>query len=88
MILKTAYIQLHWIHQKGMIFLLEESGKTFQLENGISMWVVGDQLRKGAALNAIQIAEVLISKKNVTIILTIKLYNVKGYTNNQYLKLL
>jgi aspartate-semialdehyde dehydrogenase len=30
------------------------------VENGISMWVVGDQLRKGAALNAIQIAEVLI----------------------------
>jgi aspartate-semialdehyde dehydrogenase len=32
-------------------------------ENGINMWVVGDQLRKGAALNAIQIAEVLINKK-------------------------
>lgn len=31
------------------------------VENGISMWVVGDQLRKGAALNAIQIAEGLIS---------------------------
>lgn len=29
-------------------------------ENGIVMWVVGDQLRKGAALNAIQIAEELI----------------------------
>lgn len=29
---------------------------------GISLWVVGDQLRKGAALNAIQIAEVLIGK--------------------------
>jgi len=27
--------------------------------NGICMWVVGDQLRKGAALNAIQIAELL-----------------------------
>ncbi len=32
------------------------------VENGISMWVVGDQLRKGAALNAIQIAEELIKK--------------------------
>ena len=32
------------------------------IENGISMWVVGDQLRKGAALNAIQIAEELISR--------------------------
>ena len=27
---------------------------------GLSLWVVGDQLRKGAALNAVQIAEVLI----------------------------
>lgn len=32
------------------------------VENGISMWVVGDQLRKGAALNAIQIAEELIDR--------------------------
>lgn len=31
-------------------------------ENSLSMWVVGDNLRKGAALNAIQILE-LISKK-------------------------
>ena len=29
------------------------------VENGITMWVVADNLRKGAALNAIQIAEVL-----------------------------
>lgn len=33
------------------------------IKNGISMWVVGDQLRKGAALNAIQIAEELIACK-------------------------
>ena len=30
------------------------------VENGLSMWVVSDNLRKGAALNAIQIAEELI----------------------------
>ena len=29
------------------------------LDNGIALWVVGDQLWKGAALNAIQIAELL-----------------------------
>jgi aspartate-semialdehyde dehydrogenase len=29
------------------------------VENGLSMWVVSDNLRKGAALNAVQIAEVL-----------------------------
>ncbi|MFH1877339.1 MAG: aspartate-semialdehyde dehydrogenase [Candidatus Omnitrophota bacterium] len=30
------------------------------VKNGLNMWVVADNLRKGAALNAIQIAEVLI----------------------------
>ena len=29
------------------------------VDNGLSMWVVSDNLRKGAALNAVQIAEVL-----------------------------
>ncbi|MGB9766768.1 MAG: aspartate-semialdehyde dehydrogenase [Sulfurihydrogenibium sp.] len=29
-------------------------------ENGLSMWIVGDNLRKGAATNAVQIAELLI----------------------------
>jgi aspartate-semialdehyde dehydrogenase len=29
------------------------------IKNGISMWVVSDNIRKGAALNAIQIAELL-----------------------------
>ena len=29
------------------------------LENGLTLWVVGDQLLKGAALNAVQIAELL-----------------------------
>jgi len=32
------------------------------LENGLNFWVVGDQLRKGAALNAVQIAELLIDR--------------------------
>ena len=30
------------------------------IENGINMWIVADNLRKGAALNAVQIAEHLI----------------------------
>lgn len=34
----------------------------YTVPSGISLWVVGDQLRKGAALNAVQIAEVLINK--------------------------
>lgn len=32
------------------------------LENGLSLWICGDQLWKGAALNAIQIAELLHTK--------------------------
>lgn len=32
------------------------------IENGINMWIVADNLRKGAALNAVQIAEALIGK--------------------------
>jgi aspartate-semialdehyde dehydrogenase len=33
------------------------------VENGLVMWVVSDNLRKGAALNAIQIAESMINRK-------------------------
>jgi aspartate-semialdehyde dehydrogenase len=33
------------------------------VENGLMMWIVSDNLRKGAALNAIQIAECLINRK-------------------------
>jgi len=31
--------------------------------NGLSFWCVGDQIKKGAALNAVQIAEYLIKEK-------------------------
>lgn len=34
----------------------------FTVENGLVMWVVSDNLRKGAALNAVQIAEVLAAR--------------------------
>ena len=30
------------------------------LENGLQFWCVGDQIRKGAALNAVQIARLLL----------------------------
>ena len=33
--------------------------KDAAMKNGLSFWVVGDQLLKGAALNTVQIAEVL-----------------------------
>jgi aspartate-semialdehyde dehydrogenase len=33
------------------------------VENGLVLWVVSDNLRKGAALNTVQIAECLINRK-------------------------
>ncbi|UXN03714.1 aspartate-semialdehyde dehydrogenase [Bartonella sp. HY406] len=36
------------------------------VENGLSFWVVADNLRKGAALNAVQIAELLVAKGLLT----------------------
>jgi len=35
------------------------------VENGLAMWVVSDNLRKGAALNAVQIAELLVARNLV-----------------------
>ena len=39
--------------------------KNLACEQGINMWVVSDNLRKGAALNAIQIAEKLITYNRI-----------------------
>jgi aspartate-semialdehyde dehydrogenase len=36
------------------------------VENGLSMWVVSDNLRKGAALNTVQIAETVINRRLIT----------------------
>jgi aspartate-semialdehyde dehydrogenase len=36
--------------------------KDTSIENGLNLWIVADNIRKGAALNAVQIAEILIEK--------------------------
>lgn len=36
--------------------------KDLAIDNALNLWVVGDQVRKGAALNAVQIAELLVAK--------------------------
>ena len=36
--------------------------KDFTLPNGLNMWIVADNLLKGAALNAVQIAELLVAR--------------------------
>jgi aspartate-semialdehyde dehydrogenase len=33
------------------------------VENGLAMWIVSDNLRKGAALNTVQIAELIVNRK-------------------------
>ena len=57
-------------HEDGFITPVECAGEDnvfvsriredSSVENGLNLWVVADNLRKGAALNAVQIAEVLI----------------------------
>ena len=37
--------------------------RDFTIDNGINLWVVADNVRKGAATNAIQIAELLYKNK-------------------------
>ncbi|MEE1303363.1 MAG: aspartate-semialdehyde dehydrogenase, partial [Bacteroidales bacterium] len=36
--------------------------KDESIENGLNLWIVADNLRKGAATNAVQILEYLTSK--------------------------
>ena len=56
-------------HEDGFVTPVECAGEDnvfvsriredISVENGLNLWVVADNLRKGAALNAVQIAEVL-----------------------------
>jgi aspartate-semialdehyde dehydrogenase len=72
---RTAYVGKHGIQlmddpaNKIFPVPLDTTGKddclvgrireNIVLENALDLWVVGDQVRKGAALNAVQIAEIL-----------------------------
>ncbi len=38
--------------------------RDFSIENGVNLWVVADNIRKGAAANAVQIAAEYIKKSN------------------------
>lgn len=59
-------------HEDGFVTPLECAGEDnvfisriredISVENGLSFWVVADNLRKGAALNAVQIAELLVKR--------------------------
>ena len=47
--------------------------------NGLELWLCGDQIRKGAALNAVQIAELLIPKKWLQIKLSLLIHYLEEY---------
>ena len=47
-----------------MKFLFGRIRRDFSVENGINLWVVADNIRKGAATNAVQIMEGLINEKH------------------------
>ena len=48
-----------------MMFSLVEFVKTYQILTELPFWCVSDQIKKGAALNAVQIAEYMIEQKLV-----------------------
>ena len=52
---------IHIIHGEGTDDVFVGSiRKDLTIENGMNLWIVADNIRKGAALNSIQIAELLI----------------------------
>jgi aspartate-semialdehyde dehydrogenase len=51
-------------HDKDEVFV-GRIRRDFSLPKSINMWIVADNLRKGAATNAIQIAETILKKKFV-----------------------
>ena len=57
----NEYVTPQEISGKDDVFV-SRLRRDFTVDNGLSLWCVSDNLRKGAALNAIQIAEMLIEK--------------------------
>ena len=50
-----------WAHEKDEVFVGRIRRDETQ-PNTLNMWIVSDNLRKGAATNAVQIAEYLVEK--------------------------
>jgi len=49
-------------HEKDEVFV-GRIRRDFTIENGLNLWIVADNLRKGAATNAVQIAEYIVNSK-------------------------
>jgi aspartate-semialdehyde dehydrogenase len=59
---KQIYPMPLWAHEKDEVFVGRLRRDETQPKT-LNMWIVSDNLRKGAATNAVQIAEYLVSKK-------------------------
>jgi aspartate-semialdehyde dehydrogenase len=59
---KQVYPMPLWAHEKDDVFVGRLRRDESQSKT-LNMWIVSDNLRKGAATNAVQIAEYLVSKK-------------------------
>lgn len=72
--IKKGIVTLDRPEEDGYITPLEIAGEDMvavsrirqdpTVKHGLSIWIVGDNLRKGAALNGVQIAETLINQKS------------------------
>lgn len=59
---ELEYVTPHEIQGEDNVFI-SRIREDASVENGLNFWCVADNLRKGAALNAVQIAELLIKEK-------------------------
>ena len=59
---KSEYITPDEIAGKDEVFV-SRIRKDDSVKNGLSLWIVADNLRKGAALNTVKIAEELIKRR-------------------------
>ena len=59
---KNLYPMPRFAHEKDDVFV-GRIRRDPSIKNGLNLWVVADNLRKGAATNAVQIAEYLIKQK-------------------------
>lgn len=58
---KSIYPMPFYAQEKDDVFV-GRIRRDFSIENGLNIWVVSDNLRKGAATNAVQIAEYIVRK--------------------------
>ena len=59
---REIFRKIFLAHQKDEVFVGRIRRDESQ-ENSLNLWIVSDNLRKGAATNAVQIAEYLVEKK-------------------------